>query len=45
MLPSSRMELASIEGTSVMVVSRKERIKILFWVEIARAHRSPVVAS
>lgn len=41
-----RMELASIDGASgAAAVSRREMMRILFWVEIARVHKSPVVAS
>jgi len=40
-----RMESASIDGASVTAVFWKEMMRILFRVESARAHRSPVVAS
>ena len=40
-----RMESASIDGASATEVSWKEMMRIFFWVESARVHRSPVVAS
>ena len=40
-----RIESASMDGFSVTVVSSKDMMRILLWVESASAHRSPVVAS